>query len=397
MIRIGIAKEYKVPFDSRSPITPKQAKKLNELNDFSVSVEKSNIRCFSDQEFLDEKVKVQNDLSHCNLIIGIKEIPVEKLLEKKTYLIFSHTIKKQKHNKNLLKEIIKKKIKLIDYECLNNNNKRIIAFGKYAGIAGAYNTLMGYGLKYKLFQLKRLKEFKDTKDLYVQNQNLNLRYPIKILITGKGRVSKGCEELLRSFKIKKIKVNEFLKKKFKYPTYTIADASDYYKSKKSKPFNKKEFYDNPKKYKSTFKKFIDKTDILINGTYWNPNSPRLFEESEINKNFGIKIIGDISCDINGSIPCTKKASTIDEPFFDYCVRTKKVKKGFIDKQNITIMSIDNLASELPRDASNYFGNKLINEVLPLFKKDEEKILYNATIAENGRLKKKYKYLEDFII
>ena len=396
MIKIGIAKEHKIPFDSRSPLTPKQSKKLDDFKEFSVCIENSKIRCFSDNEFLREGIKGYDDLNHCDLIIGIKEIPVEKLIKEKTYLIFSHTIKEQRHNRNLLKEIINKKIKLIDYECLTHNKKRIIAFGKYAGIAGAYNTIMAYGLKYQLFKLKRLKEFKNKFELYKNNKEFIINQPIKILVTGKGRVSKGCEELLNSFGIKKISIDEYIDTKYKHPTYSIIDPSNYYISKENGSFNKKDFYDNPKNYKSNFKRFISKTDILINGAYWNTNSPRLFEEKEINKKFNIKVIGDVSCDLNGSIPCTKKASTIDEPFFDYCINSNKIKKAFDNINNITIMSIDNLASELPRDSSEYFGEKLINEVLPLFIKDENNILLNGTITNKGKLLKKYNYLKDYI-
>ena len=396
MIKIGVIKEYKKPFDSRCPITPSQSKKLNDSKDFSVSIQESDIRCFSDEEYLSKNVEVCENLNHCDVIIGIKEIPTNKLLKNKTYIIFSHTIKKQRHNRSLLREIISKKIKLIDYECLTKNNRRVIAFGKYAGIAGAYNSLMGYGIKNGNFKLKRLNKFHSVKRLYNQNRKLKIREPFKVLLTGTGQVSKGSEELLKSFKIKKISVQDFLKKRFKIPTYTVVSSSNYYEHKNKKEFNRSDFYSNPENYISTFKKFIPETDVLINGTFWNPNSPRLFEENQLNKNFKIKVIGDITCDINGSIPCTKFASSIEEPFFDYCPKEKKIKKAFSSEEGITMMSIDNLASELPRDSSEYFGQKLISEVLPLLLEDNDSVIERATITMDGKLLKRYSYLEDYI-
>ena len=203
MIKIGVIKEYKKPLDSRSPITPSQSKKLNDSKDFSVSIQKSDKRCFADEEYLSKDVEVCENLNHCNVIIGIKEIPTNKLLKNKTYLIFSHTIKKQRHNRSLLREIINKKIKLIDYECLTRNNRRVIAFGKYAGIAGAYNSLMGYGIKNGNFKLKRLNKFHSVKRLYNQNRKLKIREPFKVLLTGTGQVSKDLRSYLNHLKLKR--------------------------------------------------------------------------------------------------------------------------------------------------------------------------------------------------
>ena len=396
MIKIGIAKEHKIPFDSRSPLTPKQSKKLDDFKEFSVCIENSKIRCFSDNEFLREGIKGYDDLNHCDLIIGIKEIPVEKLIKEKTYLIFSHTIKEQRHNRNLLKEIINKKIKLIDYECLTRNKKRIIAFGKYAGIAGAYNSLIAYGIKNHLFELERLSHYKDTDDLYSFTNKFKIDTPIKILIIGDGRVAQGAVELLESFNIENISVNDYVSKNYKGPSFCQLSVKDYIRKKDHKNFEQEEYFDSPEKFESNYDKFSSQTDILINAAYWDPKSPKLFEEKDINENFRVKIIGDISCDIDGAIPCTKIASTIDEPFFDYCIDSKKINKAFSRKENITIMSIDNLPSELPRDSSKYFGEILIKKILPLFESDEMNILENATITKNGKLTEKYKYLTDYI-
>ena len=396
MIRIGIVKEYKIPNDYRTPFTPSQAKKIMSNKMMDVFCQKSDIRCYKDEEYLSKKIKVVDDLNESDIIFGIKEVPIPELIANKTYFIFSHTIKKQSYNREFLKTIIKKKIRLIDYECLKSNNKRIVAFGNYAGIAGTYNTLMAYGIKFKKFNWKRLSFFKDTKELY-KFSNLNpFNDPIQILIIGNGRVASGAVELLESFNIKRVSIKDYLEKKFSWPVYSQLKVTDYIKSHDNTKFNEIEYFQKPDSFKSNYKKFSDKTDILINAAYWDPKSPKLFKEEEINKKFSVKVIGDISCDIDGAIPCTKIASTIEKPFFDYCVETKKIVDPFSNEKNITVMSIDNLPSELPRDSSKYFGNILLKKIIPLLNNDNENILEEATVTRDGDLCKKYKYLRDFI-
>ena len=396
MKKIGITKEYKIPNDFRTPFTPEQSKKINASLAFNIVCEKSEIRCFKDREYLNNNIELVDNLNECDIIFGIKEVPIEKLIENKTYFMFSHTIKKQPQNKTLLKKIIEKKIRLIDYECLTSNNQRIIAFGKYAGIAGAYNSLIAYGIKNHLFQLERLSHYKDTDDLYSFTNKFKIDTPIKILIIGDGRVAQGAVELLESFNIENISVNDYVSKNYKGPSFCQLSVKDYIRKKDHKNFEQEEYFDSPEKFESNYDKFSSQTDILINAAYWDPKSPKLFEEKDINENFRVKIIGDISCDIDGAIPCTKIASTIAEPFFDYCIDSKKIHKAFSRKENITIMSIDNLPSELPRDSSKYFGEILIKKILPLFESDDMNILENATITKNGKLTEKYKYLTDYI-
>ena len=397
MIKVGITKEYKIPNDFRTPFTPKQSKVIDSSSNFSLVCERSEIRCFKDEEYLDNKISLVNKLDDCDVIFGIKEVPIRKLINNKTYFMFSHTIKKQEQNKILLQKIIEKKIRLIDYECLTENNKRIIAFGKYAGIAGAYNSLIAYGIKYKLYELNRLSHYKDTKELYSFSNNFKINSPVKIVVIGDGRVAQGAVELLESFNIEKVNINDYLNKKTNKPCFCQLSVTDYIRTKDRKPFKQEDYFLRPEAFQSNFDMFSDKTDILINAAYWDPRSPRLFEEDDINKNFKPKIIGDISCDINGAIPCTKIASTIEKPFFDYCIKNKKMEEPFNKIDNITIMSIDNLPSELPRDSSRYFGNILVEKILPLLKNKENKIIENATITNDGKLTEKYRYLSDYII
>ncbi len=397
MIKVGITKEYKIPNDFRTPFTPKQSKVIDSSSNFSLVCERSEIRCYKDEEYLDNKISLVNKLDDCDVIFGIKEVPIRKLINNKTYFMFSHTIKKQEQNKILLQKIIEKKIRLIDYECLTENNKRIIAFGKYAGIAGAYNSLIAYGIKYKLYELNRLSHYKDTKELYSFSNNFKINSPVKIVVIGDGRVAQGAVELLESFNIEKVNINDYLNKKTNKPCFCQLSVIDYIRTKDRKPFKQEDYFLRPEAFQSNFDMFSDKTDILINAAYWDPRSPRLFEEDDINKNFKPKIIGDISCDINGAIPCTKIASTIEKPFFDYCIKNKKMEEPFNKIDNITIMSIDNLPSELPRDSSRYFGNILVEKILPLLKNKENKIIENATITKDGKLTEKFRYLSDYII
>ena len=396
MIKIGIIKEYKIPNDFRTPFTPLQADEINKLKEYLIVCQSSEIRCFDDKEYNDRSVNVVNNLNDCDIIFGIKEVPKEKLIPNKTYFMFSHTIKKQLYNQLLLKEIINKKIRLIDYECLATRGKRIVAFGKYAGIAGAYNSLMCYGKKYDIFNLDRLDCFKDTNDLYKFTSSFKFKGQIRILIIGDGRVAQGAVELLKSFKIIEVNINDYINKNYNQPVYCQLGVKDYMKRKDGKSFEEIEYFNNPESFVSNYQIFSGVTNILINAAFWDPKSPKLFEEDNIDEKFSATVIGDISCDIDGAIPCTKMASTIKNPFFDYCIEHREIAKPFSKKNNITIMSIDNLPSELPRDSSMFFGKIIKDKILPILKNDENKIIENATITKDGKLTENYKYLSDYV-
>ena len=288
--------------------------------------------------------------------------------------MFSHTIKKQPHNRNLLIQILKKKIKLIDYECLKKRGKRIVAFGKYAGIAGTYNSVMAFGKKSNLFNLNRLSHFKNKKELYSFLENNPISHKIRTLIVGNGRVAKGSSEILKYFGFKNVKLNEYKNNSHNYPVFSTIKTSDYMENITGNKFSKTDYYNNPKDYKSNFLKLSKNTDILINASYWDPRYPRLFEKDKIDDTFSIKVIGDISCDIKGSVPLTEFASTIKKPFFDYCLKTKRVKKAFENDNTVTMMTIDNLPSELPRDSSNYFGKILLKYVIPFLNEPNNRII-----------------------
>ena len=396
MVKIGITKENIKIGDVRSPFNPRQLSKIHSHFHFNVQIQSCNFRCFNDKEFKKEGFQLVKKLNNSDIIFGIKEADKNKLIENKTYFMFSHTIKKQPHNRNLLKEVLKKKVKLVDYECLKKRGKRIVAFGKYAGIAGTYNSIMAYGKKFNLFNLNRLSHFKNKKELYSFLKNNPISQKIKTLIVGSGRVAKGSTEILKYFGFKKVNLIDYKTNSHDYPIFSIVKTRDYIENLSGNKFSKTDYYNNPKDYKSNFLKLSKNTDILINASYWDPRYPRLFEKDKIDDTFSIKVIGDISCDIKGSVPLTEFASTIKKPFFDYCLRTKRVKKAFENENTVTMMTIDNLPSELPRDSSNYFGKILITYVIPFLNESNNRIIENATIAKNGNLTKKYEYLKDYV-
>lgn len=398
MTKIGIIKEGKVPIDRRVPLTPQQAKYIADNFDTEVVVQSSDIRCFSDEDYQNAGITVVDSVDDCDIILGVKEVPINKLVPSKTHFFFSHTIKKQDYNRDLLKAILDKKITLIDWETLTNENgNRIIAFGRWAGIVGAYNGLWTYGKRYNLFNLRRANECFDYEDLKKEFEKISLPN-IKIALTGGGRVTKGAMEVLLGAGISQVTPHDFLHERFDEAVFTQLNSRDYNKPKDGGEFHRNEFYSNPELYDGDFLKYAKVTDILIACAFWDPAAPVLFHREDILKDdFDIRIIADITCDIEGSIPSTKKPSTIDDPIYDYNPSDDIVEEAISDEGNITVMAVDNLPCELPRDASASFGNELVNNVIPhLLGSDDQDIIKRATITSNGALTKNYSYLQDYV-
>ncbi|MGB3464791.1 MAG: NAD(P)-dependent oxidoreductase [Cyclobacteriaceae bacterium] len=398
-MKIGIVKEGKVPIDRRVALNPGQAKAVEEKFDgVEVVCQPSEIRCFSDGDYKKVGVSLQDDLNDCDVILGVKEVPIPELIANKTYFFFSHTIKMQPYNRDLLREVLDKNITLIDYETLvNEQNQRIIAFGRYAGIVGAYNGIWTYGQRYNLFDLRRANECHDLDDLKTEYDKVELP-KIKIVITGGGRVAKGAMEVLYGMGIRKVSPADFVEERFEEPVFTQLSSRDYHVHKDGHKFEREEFYKNPERYEGDFLKYARVADILIASAYWDPKAPVLFTVADVVKNdFNIKVIADITCDIEGSIPSTKKPTTIDDPVYDFNPTQDEVEPAFNEEGNITVMAVDNLPCELPRNASTDFGEMLIENVLPgLIGKDEKHIIKNATIAKDGKLTEKYSYLQDYV-
>ncbi len=397
-MKIGIIREGKVPVDRRVALTPAQAQEVMSTFGIEVVAQRSEIRCFPDEEYEKVGVTVVDSLTDCDVILGVKEVPIPDLMNDKTYFFFSHTIKMQPYNRTLLQEILKKKITLIDYETLTDETgKRIIAFGRWAGIVGAYNGILTYGKRYNLFHLRPATECFDLEDLKTEFHKVQLP-PVKIALTGGGRVAKGAMEVLIGMGVRKVSAAELLEETFDFPVFAQLNTHNYNKKSDGGEFSRTEFYANPERYESDFLRFAKVSDILIASAYWDPKAPVLFKKEDVLRDdFKINVIADITCDIEGSIPSTKRPSTIEDPIYDYNASDDRVENALTDEGNITVMAVDNLPCELPRDASASFGNELLYNVLPELLGDDAKgVISRATIAQSGSLHGRFVYLQDYV-
>ncbi len=397
MTRIGLIREGKIPSDNRVALTPAQCKWIQKMApDLKIMVQPSPGRCFSDKEYVSAGAVLSEDLSACDILLGIKEVPAEQLIAGKTYLFFSHTKKKQPHNQHLLRTILDKNIRLVDYECLEHEDgQRIIGFGFFAGVVGAHNGMMAYGQRTGLFILDRVykqRSFRELIHIY-----FGLRLPnVKIAVTGSGRVAHGILEIMNLMGIHEVEPDDYLSRRFSYPVYTQLKAGDLYRHKESGSYSRIDFHEHPENYECKFLPYAAQTDILMNGVYWDKNVPRLFEKKDIqSEDFIIQTIADITDDVNGSVPVNLGDQTIEDPVYGVD-RTTLEKTAPYLKDSIDIMAVGNLPNELPRDASRYFGEQLIKYVLDDLIKGGSSIIERATIAENGHLTKYFSYLEDYV-
>jgi len=396
-MKIGIIKEYKTPPDKRVVFSPKKCIEIvKKFPDVKFVIESSDIRCFSDHEYKSLGLEIVKDLSDCDILIGVKEVPIEKLIANKKYFFFSHTIKKQPYNKKLLQEILRKNIELYDHETIvDKSNNRLIGFGYYAGVIGAYNGFRTYGLKKNLFSIPKAIELKDRVEF---NEILKqIKIPnIKILLSGKGRVGSGTKEVLDFLKIKQVSPRDFINKNFDEPVYTNIDVLDYNCSN-SIENSISNFYNFPEKFESTFFKFSSVADIYFAGHYHNPKAPKLITLNDMKKNgFNIDVVADISCDIDGPIACTIRPSTIDDPIYGFH-KSNSIECDYLDPDAIAVMAVDNLPCELPRDSSEMFGEMFLKHVIPsFFNDDKDDILKNSQMTSNGQLTPRFDYLSDFV-
>lgn len=400
-IKVGILKETKTPPDRRVPIGPRRAREImNRFPNVELTIQSSNIRCFADHEYGDLGLRIDSDVSGCDVLLGVKEVHIPELMPNKTYLFFSHTAKKQSYNRELLQQIVEKKITLIDYEYLTDHNGlRLVAFGRWAGIVGAYNGLRAWGERFGHFTLKPAHACHDLEEMLTQVSALKLP-PLRILITGGGRVAHGALETLDPLNLEEVSPGDFLRRCFTKPVFTRLDPWHYTKRKDGTPFGHdgfNHFIQHPKKYESTFLPYAKKTDLFIAAHFWDPQSPVFLKpEDYLTPDFSMQVIADISCDIKKPIPSTLRASTIAKPFYGYDPRSGQEGDPF-SKENVTVMAVDNLPGELPRDASVDFGKALMDNVFPsLFGKDSEKIIERATIVKEGKLTERFGYLEGFL-
>jgi len=366
-MKIGIIKEFKTPSDKRVVFTPSKcaaAKKLFPKVEFLI--ESSDVRCYSDKEYSDLGFNVVNDISSADVLIGVKEVPINKLIPNKKYFFFSHTIKKQPYNKDLLLSILDKNIELFDHETIvDKKSNRLIGFGYYAGVVGAYNGFRALGLKNKIFNLPKASNLLDRNQLNAELLKISIPN-IKIVLTGNGRVGSGAKEILDFLKIKQVSVSEYLNTSFNEPVYVQIDVLDYNERIDNRDLDRFDFYKNPTEYKSTFNNFSHVSDMFIAGHYYDKNAPKLITlEDAKSDDFKITLIADISCDINGPIVSTIRSSTIKDPIFGFSP-ILNAEVDYLNSDAIVVMAVDNLPCELPRDASESFGEMFIKHVLPSF-------------------------------
>ncbi|MEO1711839.1 MAG: NAD(P)-dependent oxidoreductase [Bacteroidota bacterium] len=397
-MKLGLIREGKTPPDSRVPLSPQQVKQILDTRPCEIVIQPSPTRCYSDQEYLDLGLTLQEDLSDCNVLLGVKEVPIDQLIADKTYFFFSHTIKEQAYNRPLLQNILQKNIRLIDYEVLTDESgKRLIAFGRFAGMVGAHNALYTYGQRTGAFALKRMKDcydYAEAKSIYQK-----MEWPaLKIVLTGTGRVGSGAAEVLSDMGIRSVTPEAFLQESYDEAVFTQLQLNHYAKHGKGETFSKQEFYQHPERFVSAFAPYTKVSDIFINGIYWDNLAPAFFTKEEMGApDFSIQVIADVTCDIApvSSIPSTLKASTIADPIFGFDPQTGQEtaphQEGVID-----MMTIDNLPNEMPRDASQSFGQQFIHEIMDELFFQGSEILEDATVARAGELGPKFQYLQQYV-
>ncbi len=397
-MKFGIIRERKNPPDRRVVLSPKACQKvLSTYKDARIIVEPSPIRTFKDSDYEKAGIPVAPEMETCDVLIGVKEVPIKNLIPNKQYFFFSHTIKKQPYNRDLLQAILQKNIELYDHEVVTNEKEqRLVAFGRYAGIVGAYNGFRAYGLKYKFFKLPKAETLTDQQELISALKKITLPN-IKVLLTGRGRVGNGAREMLDGMGMRRVNVSEYLEEDFREPVYCQIDASEYNKRKDGVRGNKADFFANPEEYKSNFFRFAKVTDFYIAGHFYGEGAPYLFtREDAKHPDFKIKVVADVSCDIDGPVATTIRPSTIADPIYGYHPVSES-ETSFTDPDAIAVMAVDNLPCELPRDASIGFGDAFLKNVIPaFFNGDKNGVLHRARMTQDGKLTERYSYLQDYV-
>ena len=399
-VKIGILRETKNPPDRRVPLTPSQIVALEELYPFiEFFIQPSDYRCYSNEEYEYLDIPLKEDLRDCDILLGVKEVDRRTLIPDKTYIFFAHVAKKQPHNREMFREMAARNISLIDYEYLTTDKgERVVAFGRWAGIVGAYNGLRARGIKTNGFRLKPAYQCRDFDEMWAGLRLIELNPGLKILVTGSGRVANGALETLGVCNIVQVKPDDFLNREFDVPVVCQIGPEYYTRPKNKQQFSFSHFAKHPYDYESTFLQYTKVTDIFITGHYWDPRSPVFFSKDDMKKSeFRISVIADISCDINGPIPSTLRATTISDPFYGYNPFLETEEPAFTRPTNITVMSIDNLPGELPRDASVDFGKQLMRNALhDLFTNAGSPMIERATILRKGKLTSPFEYLGDYL-
>ncbi|MBL4670552.1 MAG: alanine dehydrogenase [Flavobacteriales bacterium] len=397
-MKIGVILEGKTPPDERVPLSPSQCKEIKDkYPSINLVVQNSTVRRFKTQDYISQGIKMVDKVDDCDVLLGVKEVPINQLIANKTYFYFSHTTKKQPYNRDLLKKMLDKNITMVDYEGLTNERgTRLIGFGKYAGIVGCYNSFYAYGKRIGKFDLKRAYLCEDRAEMEAELSKVILPSNYKIITTGGGRVSSGILEILNKIGIKKVSAKAFLENEFNEPVFAQILVDDYYKKSDSSDFTRSDVYNNPKDFERNFMKFAKVADMYISGHFWDSNAPYIYtREDAKSKDFNIKVVGDVSCDIDTAIASTIRPSTILDPLYGYNPQSES-EVDFDDENAITVMVVDNLPCELPKDASEDFGREFIDKILPHLIDDKQNVIARATICANGDLTPDHEFLRDYV-
>lgn len=397
-MKFAIIKERKNPPDRRVVFSPeKLAEARAQFPQAEFIVESSDIRVFPDSAYKALGFEVTDDVSGCDVMLGVKEVPIENLIPNKKYFYFSHTIKKQPYNRKLLQAMLDKNIDMYDHETIvKKSGARLIGFGRYAGLVGTYNGFRALGLRDGLFNLPKVETLADLDAVKAELDKITLPN-IKILLSGTGKVAQGAKEILDHLKINEISDALYLTSAFTEPVYCMVDVMEYNKRVDGKVGDKWAFYKDPSGYESNFMPYAKETDFFIAGHFYGNNAPYLFtREDAKHPDFRINLVADISCDVDGPVASTLRASTIADPIYGYDAQTE-TEVAFNAPNAITVMAVDNLPCELPKDASEGFGEMFLENVIPaFFNNDERQILKRAKITEHGKLTERFSYLQDFV-
>ncbi len=395
MLKIGLIREGKIPADNRVALTPKQCRWIQENKAIRIIVQHCDTRCYKDSEYVANGIDVKEDMSECDVLLGIKEVPVNMLIPEKVYFFFSHTKKLQPYNQRLFQTMMEKRITLIDYECLEHaDGTRLIGFGFFAGVVGAHNGMMAYGNRTGKINLGRVYKKKNFQELIHTYFGLKLP-PLKIAVTGSGRVAHGILEIMNLMEIHEVEPDEYKDNQFSYPVYVHLKGADLYVNKLTDMYSRKEFHEFPERYKCLFSDYLPVTDILLNGVYWEEKIPRLFEMEDMkHESFRINTIADISDDHNGSVPCNLGDGTMETPVYGVSKTDGMLTEPYLPG-SVDIMAVGNLPNELPRDASRYFGEQLIKFILDDLLKGGSDLLEQATMLKDGRLTTEYQYMKAY--
>jgi len=398
MITFGIIRERKNPPDRRVVFSPEGlTDTVSKFPEAKFMVESSDIRIFDNEQYQEKGFEITDSLADCDVLLGVKEVPLDALIPNKKYFFFSHTIKKQPYNRKLLRAILDKNIELYDHEVIvNQKGFRLIGFGRYAGIVGTYNGFRALGLKNNSFQLPKAETLADQKALELELSRIHVPN-IKIVLTGKGKVGGGAKEILDAMKIKEVSVDEYLTTSYNEPVYVQIDVLDYNERKDGQVIDKGDFYNNAAEYTSNFMRFAEVSDMYIAGHFFGDGAPFIYTREDVkSKNFNIKIVADVSCDIDGPVATTIRSSTIANPMYGYHP-DKEEEVDFRDPEAVVVMAVDNLPCELPKDASEGFGAMFLEHVIPaFFNQDEDGVLERARMTQDGTLTSRYAYLQEFV-